>query len=464
MDRRKRDRTFNPFKDILVIDDESNMRHVLSVILKKTGYNVTTAAEGKEGLALFEDRDYDAVLCDIKMPQMDGIDFLKSAVERKTEPAIIMMSGYGTVNTAVEAMKLGAVDYISKPFKPDEILVKLKQTEERMGLRRENTLLRDAVRETFDFQNIVGRSKIMRDIFKTVQKISDHKTTVLITGESGTGKELIAKAIHYNGIRKEGPLVVINCGGLPEHILESELFGHVQGAFTGAVRDKKGLFQEANGGTLFLDEIGELPMSLQVKLLRALQDEEIRPLGTNRSVKVDIRVVTATAKDLSKEVQKNTFRDDLYYRINVLPIYLPPLRERKEDLPFLIDHFIRKFNVHLKKRVRGIDPRAVQRLMERDWKGNVRELENIIQRTMVMMDRNVIRVQDLPSEMQEEKKGGDFFSFETLSIKENNVILHKLLIEKALKQTNGNRTQAAKLLEISHPTLLIKMKQYELDY
>ncbi|MBW1835842.1 MAG: sigma-54-dependent Fis family transcriptional regulator [Deltaproteobacteria bacterium] len=464
MDRRKRDRTFNPFKDILVIDDESNMRHVLSVILKKTGYNVTTAAEGKEGLALFEDKDYDAVLCDIKMPQMDGIDFLKSAVERKAEPAIIMMSGYGTVNTAVEAMKLGAVDYISKPFKPDEILVKLKQTEERMGLRRENTLLRDAVRETFDFQNIVGRSKIMRDIFKTVQKISDHKTTVLITGESGTGKELIAKAIHYNGVRKNSPLVVINCGGLPEHILESELFGHVQGAFTGAVRDKKGLFQEASGGTLFLDEIGELPVSLQVKLLRALQDEEIRPLGTNRSFKVDIRVVAATAKDLAKEVQKNTFRDDLYYRINVLPIYLPPLRERKEDLPFLIDHFIRKFNVLLKKSIRGIDPPAVQRLMERDWKGNVRELENIIQRTMVMMDRNVIGVQDLPSEMQEEKKKEDFFSFETLSIKENNVILHKLLIEKALKQTKGNRTRAAKLLEISHPTLLIKMKQYSLEY
>jgi two-component system response regulator AtoC len=460
IERRSEDRTFKSFKNILVIDDEPNMRHVLSIILKKAGYTVTTAPEGSKGMALFEEGDFDAILCDIRMPEMDGIDFLKSAIGRRAEAIVVMMSAYGTVDTAVEAMKLGAADYISKPFKPDEILVKLRQTEEKIQLRHENALLRDVVRETFGFENIVAKSKAMRDIFKTVQKIADHKTTVLITGESGTGKELIAKAIHYNGIRKNAPLVALNCGGVPEHILESELFGHVKGAFTDAIRDKKGLFEEASGGTLFLDEIGELPMSLQVKLLRALQEEEIRPLGSNKSIKVDIRILAATAKDLSEEVKNNAFRDDLYYRINVLPIVLPPLRERKEDIPLLVEHFIRKFNLRLNKTVRGTTPSAIQRLMERAWLGNVRELENVIERTMVMMDHDNINIEDLPNEVKEDIEGGGSALFNTLSIKEGTVYLEKMLIEKALKHTKGNRTKAAKLLEISHPTLLYKMKEY----
>ncbi|MBW2645939.1 MAG: sigma-54-dependent Fis family transcriptional regulator [Deltaproteobacteria bacterium] len=460
IERRREDRTFKSFKNILVIDDEPNMRHVLSIILKKAGYTVTTAPEGREGLALFEEGDFDAILCDIRMPAMDGIDFLKSAIGRRAEAIVVMMSAYGTVDTAVEAMKLGAADYISKPFKPDEILVKLRQTEEKIQLRHENALLRDAVRETFGFENIVAKSKAMRDIFKTVQKIAEHKTTVLITGESGTGKELIAKAIHYNGIRKNAPLVALNCGGVPEHILESELFGHVKGAFTDAIRDKKGLFEEASGGTLFLDEIGELSMSLQVKLLRALQEEEIRPLGSNKSIKVDIRVLAATAKDLSEEVKNNAFRDDLYYRINVLPIVLPPLRKRKEDIPLLVEHFIRKFNLRLNKTVRGIHPNAIQTLMERTWRGNVRELENVIERTMVMMDHDSINIEDLPSEVKEDMERGSGFPFDSLSIKEGTVYLEKILIEKALKHTKGNRTKAAKILEISHPTLLYKMKEY----
>ena len=462
MERRREDRTFKSFKNVLVIDDEPNMCHVLSVILKKTGYNITTAQDGKKGLSVFQDGNFDVALCDIRMPEMDGIDFLKSAVERKPDAAIIMMSAYGTVDTAVEAMKMGAADYISKPFKPDEILVKLRQTEERMRLRHENALLRNAVRETCGFESIVAKSKAMCDIFKTVQKISDHKTTILITGESGTGKELIAKAIHYNGIRKQTPLVAINCGGVPENILESELFGHVKGAFTDAIRDKKGLFEEANGGTLFLDEIGELPMSLQVKLLRALQEEEIRPLGSNKSIKVDIRIIAATAKDLLEAVKHNTFRDDLYYRINVLPIVIPPLRERKEDIPLLVDHFIRKFNLRLNKTVRGIHANAIQRLMERTWRGNVRELENVIERTMVMMDHDIINIEDLPSEIRQDMETRDPFSFDTLSIKTNTGFLEKMLIERALEQTKGNRTQAAKLLEISHPTLLYKIKEYSI--
>ena len=462
MERRREDRTFKCFRNVLVIDDEPNMCHVLSVILKKTGYAVTTAQNGKKGLTLFENGDFDVALCDIRMPEMDGIDFLKSAIARKPDAVVIMMSAYGTVDTAVEAMKLGAADYISKPFKPDEILVKLRQTEEKTGLRHENTLLRNAVRETFGFENIVAKSNVMCDIFRTVQKIADHKTTILITGESGTGKELIAKAIHYNGVRKQTPLVAINCGGLPEHILESELFGHIKGAFTDATRDKKGLFEEANGGTLFLDEIGELPMPLQVKLLRALQEEEIRPLGSNKSIKVDIRIIAATAKDLSAAVKNKTFRDDLYYRINVLPIVLPPLRERKEDIPLLVNHFIRKFNLRLNKTVRGIHPNAIQRLMERTWRGNVRELENVIERTMVMMDHDMIHIEDLPREVRQDSETVDPFSFDTLSIKINTGFLEKMLIERALEQTKGNRTQAAKLLEISHPTLLYKIKEYSI--
>ncbi|MFV9689374.1 MAG: sigma-54-dependent transcriptional regulator [Desulfobacteria bacterium] len=462
MDRRKRDRTFPPFENVLVIDDESNLCEALSMILKRQDYNVTTAEDGKEGLSLFESRDFDVVLCDIRMPEMDGIAFLKAAISRKAEAVIMMMSGYGTVETAAEAMNLGAVDYVAKPFKPNEILVKLRQNEKRMQLKHENTLLRDVIRETFGFENLVGRSKVMRAIFNTVQTISEHKTTVLITGESGTGKGLVAKAIHYDGIRRNGPLVAINCGGLPEHILEREMFGYVKGAFTDAVYDKKGLFCEANHGTLFFDGIGKLPISLQVKLLRVLEDEEIRPLGGNKSIKVDVRVIAATDEDLSKKVQEKTFSDDLYCRINLVPIYLPPLRERMEDIPVLIDHLIRKFNIHPGKQVRGIDPDAIRELAGRAWRGNVREFENVIQSTMAMMDHDIISVEDLPREVKGGEKTGDLLSFDTLSIKANNSALEKLLIKKALTQTKGNRTQAARLLEISHPTLLYKMKEYSI--
>ncbi|MFH1076967.1 MAG: sigma-54 dependent transcriptional regulator [Pseudomonadota bacterium] len=463
VERRSVERKTKPFKGVLVIDDEPNMRHVLSVILQKTGYSVTIAQDGTEGLALFEQGCCEVVLCDIRMPEMDGIEFLTKIMGVNPEAVVIMMSAYGTVDTAVEAMKLGAVDYISKPFKPDEILVKLRQTEERIQLRRENILLRQAVRESFGFENIVAKSKVMRDIFSTITKIADHKTTILITGESGTGKELIAKAVHYNGNRKNAPLVAINCGGVPEHILESELFGHVRGSFTDAVRDKKGLFEEASGGTLFLDEIGDLPLSLQVKLLRALQEEEIRPVGSNKSIKIDIRVIAATAKNLATAVKKKTFRDDLFYRINVLPISIPPLRERTEDIPLLIDYFINKFNSRLDKNISGIEPAAVQQLISRLWPGNVRELENVIERTMVMMEHDAIRVNDLPVEARAAEELEWFLYGENLSIKSNTSILEKALIRRALDKTEGNRSQAGKLLEISHPTLLYKIREYSLD-
>ncbi len=450
-------------KNILVIDDEPNLRHMLTVVLEKAGYTVSSAADGEQALSLIEAKLFDLILCDLRMPGMDGLTFLKHAARQTLDAAVIMMSAYGSIDTAVEAMKLGAADYISKPFKPDEILLKLGQIEERNRLRQENIKLRHAIQETFSFQNIVAKSASMRKIFDTVQKIADYKTTVLITGESGTGKELIARAIHYNGERKHGPIVAINCGGLPENLLESELFGHVKGAFTDAKKDKKGLFQEASGGTLFLDEIAELPLSLQVKLLRVLEDEMVRPVGSTQFVKVDVRIIAATAQDLAEAVKQIAFRDDLFYRINVLSIHVPPLRDRKEDISLLVNHFIAKLNNRLQKRIKGIQAQALQALMDYPWPGNVRELENVIERTMVLTDRIEIHTDELPEEIRMGPDAHEPWPASSISLKANTMVLEKALIQRALQETNHNRTRAAKLLEISHPTLLSKMKAYRIS-
>jgi two-component system response regulator AtoC len=451
-------------KHILVIDDEPNLRHMLTVVLEKAGYTVSSAADGAEALSLTETNSFDLILCDLRMPGMDGLAFLSEASTQGLDAAIIMMSAYGTIDTAVEAMKLGAADYISKPFKPDEILLKLGQIEERNRLRQENIRLRDAVEKTFSFQNIVSQSESMQNIFDTIQKISDYKTTVLITGESGTGKELIARAIHHNGDRKRSPMVAINCGGLPQNLLESELFGHVKGAFTDARKDKKGLFQEASGGTLFLDEIAELPLSLQVKLLRVLEDEMVRPVGSTQSTKVDVRIIAATAQDLAEAVKQASFRDDLFYRINVLAIQVPPLRERREDIPLLVNHFIEKFNKRLQKAIQEIRPDALQCLVDYSWPGNVRELENVIERMIVLTERFEICRDELPDELRSgPATGGDTWAVDSISLKANTMVLEKSLIQKALRETNNNRTRAARLLEISHPTLLSKMKAYRIS-
>jgi two-component system response regulator AtoC len=434
---------------------------MLTVVLEKSGYTVRSAQDGEQALSLIDTMPFDMILCDVRMPKMDGLAFLEEISTRETESAVIMMSAYGNIDSAVEAMKLGAADYISKPFKPDEILLKLGQIQERNRLREENIRLRNEVRKTFSFQNIVAKSESMGKIFDTIQKIAAYKTTILITGESGTGKELIAKAIHYNGERKGKPMVAINCGGLPENLLESELFGHVKGAFTDANKDKKGLFLEADEGTLFLDEIAELPLTLQVKLLRVLQDELVRPVGSTQSVKVDVRIIAATALDLAQAVQAGTFRDDLFYRINVLSIRVPALRERKEDIPLLVNHFIEKFKTRLGKEIMTIRPDALQALMDYSWPGNVRELENVIERTMVLTERDEICFDELPDEVRTNMAGArEQLAVESISIKTNTMALEKTLIEKALRETDNNRTRAARLLEISHPTLLSKMKLY----
>ena len=449
-------------KRILIVDDEENFRHMLSVILKKEGYDVEAASNGEEALQKVTLSPYDQVLCDIRMPKMDGLNFLNEAKKAGVDSTIIMMSAYGTVDIAIEAIKLGAYDYISKPFKPDEVILTLKKAEERERLRRENELLRKEVKKEYSFENIISKNKQMQRIFEVITKVAQYKSTILITGESGTGKELVARALHYNTDRAQNPFVAVNCGAIPENLLESELFGHAKGAFTDAIRTKKGLFEEADGGTLFLDEIGELPPQLQVKLLRVLQEGEIRRIGESKSIQVDVRIVAATVKDLVKEVNEGRFRDDLFYRINVLPIHIPPLRERNEDIPLLTAHFIRKYSEAMSKNVVGIDSRALEALMNYKWYGNVRELENTIERAIVLADRENIEIENLPLEIQnfQEEIPLEPLAEEEYSIKKSSRFLEMNLIKKALKKTKGNHTHAAKLLEISHRALLYKIKEY----
>ncbi len=449
---------------VLVVDDEENIRHMLGLLLKRAGYAVDLAADGREALAAMEQTGYDVVLVDLRMPGMDGMTLLEEIQTRGYGSTVIVMSAYGSMDTAIEAMKRGAYDYLNKPFEADEVVLTLRKAEERERLKAENRRLLGQVRRDYSFHNIIARSDVMKKIFRTVEKVADYKTTVLLTGESGTGKELIARAIHYNSARAKKAFVAVNCGAIPENLLESELFGHVKGAFTDAIRNKKGLFEEADGGTLFLDEIGELPLSLQVKLLRVLQEEEIRRVGDNRPTKVDVRIVAATVRDLVTEVKEGRFREDLYYRLNVLALHLPPLRERREDIPLLVDHFIEVYNERLGTAVTRVQPEAMRLLMDYGWPGNVRELENTVERAIVLADDDRITVENLPPRIREGKDRirQTLLSGE-LSIKKATRLIEEELIRRALKKTNGNRTAASKLLEISHRALLYKIKRYGID-
>ena len=453
-------------KSVLVIDDEKNMRHMLKVMLSKVGYDVSTAPDGIKALQMLEANDFDFVLCDIRMPRMDGMEFLKQAQEKFPYKTYIMMSAYGTIDTALEAMKQGAYDYISKPFKTDEVLLTLKKAEERERLKRENISLKKEVQKIqtrYSFNNIIARSEAMAKVFELVDKVANHKTTVLITGESGTGKELVAKAIHSNSPRAHGPMVSINCGGIPENLLESELFGYKKGAFTDAVHDKIGRFEEADKGTIFLDEIGELPLPLQVKLFRVLQEEEITPLGGIGAKKIDVRVIAATSKNLEMEVRKGRFREELFFRINVMTIHLPPLRERRGDIPLLVGYFIDVFNKKLKKNIEGLSSEAMPILMSYSWPGNVRELENVIERAVLLASGRWITPAELPSHMTTPTGLSPLYKpHDTLSLKKASRLLERDLIQKALELTKGNRSKAAKILEISRPVLLSKIKKYEI--
>ncbi|BBO72105.1 acetoacetate metabolism regulatory protein AtoC [Desulfosarcina alkanivorans] len=442
------------------------MRHMLKSMLVRYGYEITTATDGTEGHGILSTQSFDFILCDVQMPKMNGMEFLTAAKDKLLSTTVIMMSAYGNIDMAIEAMKLGAYDFISKPFKNEEIRLTIKKAEERERLKRENLELKDRICRiagSLSFGNMVGRSQVMQDVFSIALKVARFNSTVLITGESGTGKELVAQGIHQESDRRTGPMVPVNCASIPENLIESELFGHVKGAFTGADKDKKGLFEVAEGGTLFLDEIGDIPVALQPKLLRVLQEGEIRPLGAARARSIDVRVIAATAKDLEAEMRTGQFREDLFYRLNVIPIRLPPLRERAEDIPLLCQFFITRFNDALGSSIKNVSPATMAALMQHGWPGNIRELENAIERAIVLADGNTLEVENFSLVNAGAIKPDGDSGYEGFSLKAGKAALEDRLIRKALTATGGNRTHAANMLEISHPSLLSKMKLYGIE-
>jgi two-component system response regulator AtoC len=449
------------FRNVLIVDDEESMRHLLSVILRDHGYEARSVSNGEEALKELAARDYDLVLSDVRMPRMDGLSLLREVQKVDPDLTFIVMSAYGTHDSAIEAMKAGAYDYVSKPFKPDEVVLVLKKAEERERLARENRRLRIELAGEYGAGNIVGTSEAVQELMRQVRKVAPIKTTVLLHGESGTGKELVARAIHELSPRGSLPFVAVNCGAIPGELMESELFGHVKGAFTDASRNKKGLFSEADGGTLFLDEVGELPLGLQVKLLRVLQEEEIRRVGDTRSEKVDVRVVAASARDLSRAVKEGQFREDLYYRLNVVGIRLPPLRDRPEDIPLLARHFLaRGARLRPDAPVTGFSPAALEAMEGYRWPGNVRELEHAVERALVLCEGPEVREEDLPDELRAPRAPAARPPEGTLSVKRATRAVEEQLIRQALERTGGNRTRAAELLELSYRALLYKIKEY----
>ena len=454
--------------NVLVIDDDPGVRRTVSMILEGEGYQVQTASDGRDGLERALRDAPELILCDVRMPKLDGLAFVQEYRGEGGGGLVIVMTAYGSNELAVEAMKRGAYDYLPKPFSADEVLLVLKKAEERENLRREVERLRRRVKAEARYPDIVFKSTAMERAVELASKVARHTSTILITGESGTGKELIARHIHAESPRAELPFVPVNCGAIPENLLESELFGHAKGAFTGAQTERAGLFEEANEGTLFLDEIGELPQPLQVKLLRALQEGEIRRVGESASRKVDVRILCATARDLQKEVQGGGFRSDLFYRINVVQIHLPPLRHRVEEIPVLVRHFMEKYSKQLGIELEGWEPDAMKALLAYPWPGNVRELENVVERAMVLAEGPRVRLDDLPEDVRSPTAGGagpvlESLGPDNLSIKKHTADLEHRLIARALEVTGGNRTRAADLLEISYRALLYKIRDYGLE-
>ncbi len=449
---------------ILIVDDEPGMREFLEIMLEKEGYTVETTADGRKAIEKIESKPFDLAIVDIQMPVMNGIEVLKRINEKKTDTTAIMITAFASHETAIEAMKLGAYDYITKPFKIDEIKLVIRKALEKRRLERENSRLRKELETKYGLGNIIGRSPTILKVFDLIKRVSELKVNILVTGESGTGKELVARAIHYTGIRQQGPFVPVNCGAIPETLMESELFGYRRGAFTGAARDKKGLFEEADGGTIFLDEIADLPIHLQVKLLRVLEDKTVRPLGSTEPIPIDVRVIAATNKNLEEEVTRGRFREDLFYRLNVIKIVLPPLRERREDISPLALHFIDKYSREMEKDIRGISPKALEVLESYHYPGNVRELENIIARCVALETSNVIRRETLPQPVGEVNSidiESSLSSTASLDSLLNDI--EKKMIEKSLRSTDGNKTEAAKLLGITLRSLRYRLAKHGLS-
>jgi two-component system response regulator AtoC len=455
---------------VLIVDDEPNLRKILSAQLSRDGYDVLTAEDGEQGLAQLRDHHIDLVITDLKMPKVDGMTLLRRALQEDPDLPVVMITAHGTVDTAVEALKIGAFDYLTKPFDKDEvrqIVAKALKTRQLAGAEASGGQTAPGARF-----GIIGTSTGITDLYAILERVADTPTTVLITGESGTGKELVARALHDHSSRKDKPFIKVNCAAIPKELIESELFGYERGAFTGAVSSKPGRFELANGGTLFLDEIGEIPVEMQVKLLRALQESEFERVGGIKTIRVDVRLVAATNRDLKKLIAGGTFREDLYYRLNVVPIRLPALRERAVDIPLLVEHFLRRFNERLKKHVIGAAPEALDVLASYPWPGNIRELENVVERAVLFCDTENVRADDLPPEVRGSlaptqapitdadlqaalaSEGG---LKEHVKVAMNR--LERELVGRALAQTNGNVTHAARLLKISRKGLQLKMKE-----
>ncbi len=454
---------------VLVVDDEEGLRHMLRLILERAGYDVVSAIDGEDALECLARRsDIWVALCDLRMPRLDGLGFLERARERFPGVLVIMMSAYGTTDTAVEAVKCGAYDFVSKPFRPDEIVITLRKLEERERLSRENEVLRQEVAR--HSHRLIGGGQGLREVVAVASKVATSPVTVLITGESGTGKEVLAKSVHAWSPRAGERFVAVNCGAIPETLLESELFGHERGAFTGAVKRHRGLFEQASGGTLLLDEVGEIPLALQVKLLRALEERRIRRVGGTRDVPVDVRIIAATSRDLPELVGRGSFREDLFYRLNVVRLHIPPLRERTQDIPLLVDHFLFRHAKRMGRRRPSISAAALAVLEGCPWPGNVRQLENACERAVLLADGETIRIEDLPPELHDgaggpiaPQPGSATEPDEDLSIKRRLAALERELIVRALARTKGNRSRAARILDISYKALVYKIRDYGID-
>lgn len=447
---------------LLIVDDEKDALELMEELFQKHGYEVRTAGTGMEALRVIPDFEPDIVISDLVMPELDGMKLLEIVRDKFPGIVLIMMTAHGTIETAVEAMKKGARDYILKPLRLEELLAKVETYSQIRSLQKENELLREKLEKKFHFQNIIGKNRKMQEIFDLIRDIAPTSSTVLIRGESGTGKELIANAIHFNSDRAKKPFIKVNCGVLNENLLESELFGHVKGAFTGAIRDKVGRFEMANTGTIFLDEIGDISPNMQLKLLRVLQEGEFERVGGTETLHVDVRVIAATNKNLEEAMQRGEFRQDLYYRLNVIPIFVPPLRERKDDIPLLVEHFIDRFSVLFNKTVKGISDEALQLMIEYQWPGNIRELENVIERAIVLLKSDTIQVKDLPEHMRRKTA----IPSETIIFQENASLqemvdeYEKNLILQALEANNHNKLQTAKALGLHRSTFMSKLKKY----
>lgn len=446
-------------KKILVVDDDSSHRQMLTAVLSEQGFDITAAASGEEAIFAVEKQFYDLLLMDIRMGQMDGIDALKKIKEISPGIPIIMMTAYASVNTAVDALKSGAYDYLTKPLDIDELKMLVEKALHHHQLKEEHQYMKERLDDQFDFSRIIGKSRAMKELFDTMAMIAPSDAMVLISGESGTGKELIANAIHQNGPRRNKPFITVNCAALPENLLESELFGHVKGAFTGAHNQRKGRFHLADKGSIFLDEIGEMALSTQSKILRVLQENEFEPLGSSDTIKVNTRVIAATNKNLKEEIQKGKFREDLYYRLNVVHINIAPLRERKDDIPLLVDFFLKKYAEKNNRLLKGYNPKAMDLIMRYQWPGNVRELENLIERSVIMSRGDILTPKELTETiraMDQEEPKHKIDMTHGMSLKE----MEKQMILKTLEDTNGNRTHAAEILGISRRTLQLKLKEY----